>query len=309
MNPSIRQLRAFVAVAKSRSLAEASERIHLSPPALSIAIRKLEESVGGLLFARTTRQLALTPEGEAFLPVAIRLLNDWTEAFVDLNERFLKQRGKVTLAALPTMAAGVLPGVMAEFRERYPQINLGLHDVLADQVTQLVREGRADLGFSVPPAGTDDLIFEPLLTDHFVAVCPLGHSLLELMRVPWARLAEFPFIGINRLSSVRQAIDEVMAEVGESLDILCEVSQIATVGRMVAAGVGIGVLPALSFRQIASEGIDQRPLIEPTVERELGIIMRKRYPLSAAAAALLELVRSTNANRSSTGSGVSHRSR
>ncbi|EPC02324.1 LysR family transcriptional regulator [Litchfieldella anticariensis FP35 = DSM 16096] len=297
MNPSIKQLRAFVAVAHSRSLAEASERIHLSQPALSIAIRKLEETVGGPLFARTTRQLSLTPEGEAFLPVAIRLLNDWTEAFEDLGELFSKQRGKITLAALPTLAAGLLPGIIATFREHHPRINLSLHDVLAEQVNQLVREGRADLGFSVPPFESEDLAFEPLLVDRYVAVCPLGHPLLEQRRVKWEQLTGHPFIGINRLSSSRQDIDRIMAEVGKPLDILCDVSQIATVGRMVAAGIGISVLPALSFRQIAADGIGYRPLVTPTIDRELGIVMRRRHPLSAAASALLEVIRSANATK------------
>lgn len=290
MNPSIKQLKAFVAVAHSRSLAEASERIHLSQPALSIAIRKLEEAVGGPLFARTTRQLSLTPEGEAFLPVALRLLNDWTEAFADLNERFSKQRGKISLAALPTLAAGLLPGLIATFRSQYPRINLSLHDVLAEQVNLMVREGRADLGFSVPPLASDDLVFEPLLADRYVAVCPLGHPLLAQETLAWAQLVGHPFIGINRLSSSRQDIDRVMTEVGEPLDILCEVSQIATVGRMVAAGLGISVLPALSFRQIAADGIAWRPLVAPEIPRELGMILRRRHPLSAAATALRELI-------------------
>ncbi|MBA2780474.1 LysR family transcriptional regulator [Billgrantia kenyensis] len=290
MKPSIKQLRAFVAVAQSSSLAEASERIHLSQPAISIALRKLEEAVGGALFSRTTRQLSLTPEGEAFLPVAVRLLNDWSEAFEDLEERFSKQRGKVTVAALPTLAAGLLPGIIAAFHARYPRINLSLHDVLAEQVSQMVREGRADLGLSVAPHDTEELAFEPVLMDRYVAVCPHGHPLLEHESVAWRQLAGHPFIGINRLSSSRQEIDRIMAEVGEPLEILCDASQIATVGRMVAAGLGISVLPRLSFRQISTQGIEYRPLTAPDVERPLGIVMRHRHPLSAAASALRTLI-------------------
>ncbi|MDQ7727186.1 LysR family transcriptional regulator [Halomonas sp. SpR8] len=290
MNPSIQQLRVFVAVAHSRSLAEASERVHLSQPAISIALRKLEENVGGALFARTTRQLALTPEGEAFLPVAVRLLNDWNEAFEDLNDQFSKQRGKVTVAALPTLAAGLFPGVIKRFHEAYPRINLSLHDVLAEQINQMVREGRADLGLSVPPGDTDDLTFEPVLEDSYVAVCPCGHPLLAQQSVAWAQLAAYPFIGINRLSSSRQDIDRIMQSVGERLDILCDARQIATVGRMVAAGLGISVLPSLSFRQIATDGIEHRPLVEPTIRRELGIILSRRHPPSAATSALRELI-------------------
>jgi LysR family transcriptional regulator, carnitine catabolism transcriptional activator len=290
MNPSIQQLRVFVAVAHSRSLAEASERVHLSQPAISIALRKLEENVGGALFARTTRQLALTPEGEAFLPVAVRLLNDWNEAFEDLNDQFSKQRGKVTVAALPTLAAGLFPRVIKLFHEAYPRINLSLHDVLADQINQMVREGRADLGLSVPPSDADDLTFEPVLEDSYVVVCPCGHPLLARSAVAWSQLAAYPFIGINRLSSSRQDIDRIMQSVGERLDILCDARQIATVGRMVAAGLGISVLPSLSFRQIAADGIEYRPLVEPTIRRELGIILSRRHPPSAATSALRELI-------------------
>ncbi len=291
MNPSIQQLRVFVAVAHSRSLAEASERVHLSQPAISIALRKLEENVGGALFARTTRQLALTPEGEAFLPVAVRLLNDWNEAFEDLNDQFSKQRGKVTVAALPTLAAGLFPRVIKLFHEAYPRINLSLHDVLAEQINQMVREGRADLGLSVPPSDADDLTFEPVLEDSYVAVCPCGHPLLSQSTVAWRQLAAYPFIGINRLSSSRQDIDRIMQSVGERLDILCDARQIATVGRMVAAGLGISVLPSLSFRQIATDGIEHRPLNEPTIRRELGIILSRRHPPSAATSALQQLIR------------------
>ncbi|MGQ7260455.1 LysR substrate-binding domain-containing protein [Vreelandella sp. V005] len=291
MNPSIQQLRVFVAVAHSRSLAEASERVHLSQPAISIALRKLEESVGGALFARTSRQLALTPEGDAFLPVAVRLLNDWNEAFEDLNDQFSKQRGKVTVAALPTLAAGLFPRVIKLFHEAYPRINLSLHDVLAEQINQMVREGRADLGLSVPPSDADDLTFEPVLEDSYVAVCPCGHPLLAQSAVAWSQLAAYPFIGINRLSSSRQDIDHIMQSVGKRLDILCDARQIATVGRMVAAGLGISVLPSLSFRQIATDGIEHRPLVEPTIRRELGIILSRRHPPSAATSALRQLIR------------------
>jgi LysR family transcriptional regulator, carnitine catabolism transcriptional activator len=290
MKPSIRQLSAFVAVAQSRSLAEASERIHLSQPAISIALRKLEESVGGALFSRSTRQLSLTPEGEAFLPVAIRLLNDWMEAFEDLDDLFSKNRGKVTVAALPTLAAGLLPGIIAAFHDRYPRINFALHDVLAEQTNAMVREGRADLGLSVPPLDAEEFLFEPVLEDRYVAVCPSGHPFLAQTQVEWAQLAGHPFIGINRLSSSRKDIDRIMAEVGQPLDVICDASQIATVGRMVAAGVGISVLPKLSFRQIAAHGLDHRPLVSPDVSRPLGIVQRRRHALSSAAVALRGMI-------------------
>lgn len=290
MKPSIQQLQAFVAVAQSHSLSQASERLHRSQPAISIALRNLESQVGGLLFSRDARQLVLTPEGRDFLPVALRLLGDWKDALDDLEATFSKRRGKITVAALPTLAGGLLPGVIADFRSRYPQIKLSLHDVLADEVAALVREERADFGLSVEPQGADDLDFQPIVSDHNVVICPLGHPLLALDRVPWRALMDHPFIGIHRQSSSRQEIDRVMADIGGSLDLQCEAGQLATVGRMVAAGLGISVLPSLSLRLISPVGLDHRVLVSPCLPRRLGILYRRRAPLSAAASALRDML-------------------
>ncbi|KAA0012868.1 LysR family transcriptional regulator [Billgrantia pellis] len=291
MQPSIRQLKAFVAIADLGSFVEASERLHLSQPALSIAIRKLEQAVGGVLFNRSPRGVQLTPEGRVFLPTARRLIGDWEEALGDLGELFNKQRGKVTLAALPTLAAGFLPAVLADYRRRHPNIAISVHDVLANQVDDLVSDQRADIGFSVRPSGSEATRFEPLIDDHFVAVCPVGHPLLAHDEVSWESLLRYPIIAVSRLSSTRQAIEEVLQTLGSEMDLMCEVSQIGTAGRMVAAGLGVSALPSLSFRQISSEGIGWRPLTGPRMPRTLGIITPTRTPLSAAASAMLERVR------------------
>lgn len=291
MQPSIRQLKAFVAIAEHGSFVEASERLHLSQPALSIAIRKLEESVGGVLFNRSPRGVQLTPEGRFFLPTARRLIGDWEDALGDLGELFNKQRGKVTLAALPTLAAGFLPAVLADYRRQYPNIAISVHDVLASQVDELVSDRRADIGFSVCPSRTEATHFEPLVDDHFVAVCPHGHPLLARDKVRWEELLGYPIIAVSRLSSTREAIEGVLKTLEKEMDLMCEVSQIGTAGRMVAAGLGVAALPSLSFRQISSEGVEWRPLTAPHVPRTLGIITPSRTPLSAAARAMLEVVR------------------
>lgn len=291
MDPSIRQLRAFIAITETGSFVEASEQLHMSQPALSISIRKLEDIVGGALFKRTTRGVQLTPEGQIFLPVARRLIGDWQQAFDDLGNLFRKQRGKVTLAALPTLAAGFLPQVLADFRARYPNIAISVNDVLASEIDDLVRERRADIGLSVQPADIASFHFEPLLDDWFVAVCPVGHPLMDQAEVSWEDLLRYPLIELSRLSSTRQAIEKVLEQLSVSMDLFCEVSQIGTAGRMVAAGLGVAALPSLSFNQISGEGLDWRPLSNPSVLRTLGIITPLRTPLSAASNAMLDQIR------------------
>lgn len=291
MQPSMRQIQAFVAVADLGSFIEASQRLHLSQPALSIAIRKLEGSVGGVLFNRSPCGVQLTPEGRHFLPMARRLIGDLDDALGDLEELFNKERGKVTLAALPTLAAGFLPAVLADYRRRYPNIAINVHDVLANQVDDLVSGQRADIGFSVKPGATEAIHFEPLVDDHFVAVCPQGHPLLENETVRWEELIAYPIIALSRLSSTRQAIDDVLQNLSTDMDMMCEVSQIGTAGRMVAAGLGVSALPSLSFKQISAEGLEWRPLTNPYVPRTLGVITPARSSQSAAAKAILEVVK------------------
>ncbi len=116
---TVKQLRAFLAVAQSLSFAQAGERLHLSQPALSLAIKSLEESLGGPLLERTTRSVSLTPEGETLLPLALRLLADWDNTKM-LRQHFTLQLGKVSIAAMPSFAGNLLPLVLKTFRERHP---------------------------------------------------------------------------------------------------------------------------------------------------------------------------------------------
>ena len=112
-----------------------------------------------------------------------------------------------------------------------------------------------------------------------------------MSKVPWQSYCANPIIGVSRLSSTRAAIEGVLKEQRLEMDLMCEVSQIGTAGRMVAAGLGVAALPSLSFRQISAEGIGWRPLIEPYVPRSLGIITPSRALPSAAATAMLETIR------------------
>jgi LysR family carnitine catabolism transcriptional activator len=183
MNVTLKQLRAFVAIAESGSFAEASERVHLSQPALSIAIKNFEDCIGGKLLARSTRKVALTPEGHFFIPVAKRMIADWDEAFTDLNNLFSLQRGKLAIAAMPSYASTELPMLLKTFRDNYPQVNIKVHDVIAEDTVAMVRTGKVELGITFDPGLYDDLIFKPLFTDQFIAVIPIDHPLCSHSKI------------------------------------------------------------------------------------------------------------------------------
>ncbi|KAI3490733.1 hypothetical protein L1887_44895 [Cichorium endivia] len=142
MRMSVKQLRAFLAVAHTLNFAHASERLNLSQPALSLTIKALEDALGGPLLQRSTRKVALTQEGETFLPMARQLLADWDNVEEAMHQCFTLQRGKISVAAMPSFAANVLPEVCCHRAER----------VLAGRQEAPVMGRAADAGFHHPAA-------------------------------------------------------------------------------------------------------------------------------------------------------------
>lgn len=286
MNVTHKQLKAFVAVASTQSFAEACGIVHLSQPALSITIKNLEESVGGKLLVRTTRTLSLTPEGEAFYPVAQRLLADWEEGLEDLKNRFALRRGKVVMGAMPSFACNLLPSALAQFRHQHPSVNVAVNDVVSEEVVEMVRQGRVELGVSFDPGESEDLLFEPLFDDEFVAVFAPSHPLLAASEIAWQALAKEDFILLQRPSSIRALIEQRLQSEGYELTPAFEAHQLATIGRMVATGLGVSVVPALCAPQMRELGAECRPLCKPFIHRRVGVLTRRRYALSVAAQAL-----------------------
>jgi LysR family carnitine catabolism transcriptional activator len=291
MNITFKQIRSFVAVAETSSFAQASELVNLSQPALSISIKNLEDTIGGQLFSRTTRSLVMTPEGKIFFPVAKRLLAEWDNAFDDLNNLFSLNRGNLTLAAMPSFASTVLPSHIKEFHQEYPLVNMKVHDVIAEDTVAMVRSGKAELAISFDPGESDDLMFEPLFTDQFIAALPKGHPLLKQSSISWKRISKLPFIALQRPSSIRNLIDTALLEHDIVLNVAFETNQLATIGQMIATELGVSVMPSLCITQLHAMGVECRPLVAPTVSRRVGIITKRRYPLSSAAQKFKDMIK------------------
>ena len=285
---TIKQLRAFLAVAQTLSFAQACERLHLSQPALSLAIKTLEQSLGGPLLVRTTRSVALTAEGEALLPIATRLLADWDNAEDLLRQHFTLQTGKVVLAAMPSFAANLLPAALKAFRDAHPRVNVAVHDVINEQVIEMVRDGRVELGIGFEPTLLDGLQFTALYTDRFVAVVPADSALARRKTLRWRELLQQPFITLQRPSAVRVLLEDSVAAEHGRLPVAFESHQLVTVGRMVAEGLGVSAVPQLCVEQMQALGACCLPLSGPTVSRRVGILHLEGRQLTSAAQALTE---------------------
>jgi len=289
---STRQLRAFMALAQLRNFTRAAHACHLSQPAFSALVRTLEESVGVRLFDRNTRSVALTPEGRLFEPAARRLLEDAALALTDLADHAERRRGRVHIAALPSLAAGWLPQILAEFHARWPGVELTLSDLLSDPCIDLVRSGQADFALAAGgarPADAGELRLQLLCADRFHLVCRADHPLAREPRLTLRKLAPWPFIHMTRNSSVRQALEAAIHPLG--MNTLLEVEQLATVTGMVEAGLGISVVPELTLYQFRRDTLATRPLPLPESQhRRIYLVQRREGSLSAAAQGACALI-------------------
>lgn len=278
-----RQLKAFTAVAQTLSFARACERLHMSQPAISLAISSLEEALGGRLLTRTTRQVKLTPEGAALLPLALQLLADWDNVRERLKQRFTLQRGHVTIAAIPSFAGNVLPRMLRAFRERFPNVEVSVHDVIQESVVEMVETGRVELGFGFAPEAQNAVAFEALFTDRFMAIVPPDSTLAAATSVRWAQLLNHKFIGLQRPSSMRRLLADKLAAARMELRVELECHQLATVGQFVAAGLGVSAVPSLCEPQVSALGARCLRLSGPSIRMPVGLITRPDQQLSTAA--------------------------
>ncbi len=290
MNVSHKQLVAFVQVAHSTTFAEAAEKSDTAKPALSIAIKKLEQQLGGKLFSRSTRKVQLSPEGEEFLPVALRLLNDWDDAMADMNNLFAMRRGKLTIAAMPSFANSILPQLLQAFHLDWKNINFGILDVVMESVIQLVREGRAELGFTFETEKLDGLEFHSLFEDRFIALIPPQNELSELQSITWEELAKNDFIAMNRGSTVRGWLDDYVTEAGIELNIVLEAGQLSTIGQFVKHQMGVSVVPGICEQQMTDKGLVCLPISDSKLVKSLGMIKVSRKSLSVPAQAFWNAV-------------------
>lgn len=287
MNLSSKHLRAFVALAEEMRFTRAAETCHLSQPAFSALIHSLETGIGARLFDRDTRNVQLTTEGARFLESARRLLDDMDHVLADLDDHVQRRKGRVAIAALPSLAAGWLPAVLAEFRGLYPGIELSLADTLSDQCIDLVRLGKADFAIASGGKNASELETQLLCSDDFHLVCRKDNPLARQKALKPRDLLNHPFVHLSKSSSVRQHLDALLHPL--QMATVLEVEHLATVMGMVRNNVGISVVPALTLFHFEHPSLATRPLKLPGSKRNIYLVTRAGRSLSAAAQALFDL--------------------
>ena len=286
MRENVGDLVAFLAVARAGSFTRAAKELGVSQPALSRTIRLLEEQLGTRLFDRDSRNVRLTSAGEALLPIVERLTADFDHAFTELAQNFAGQRGRVVIGALPSVAAGALPRVIATFLAAHPQVEVIVRDHLSGTLYQQMQDRQVDLAVTTPPSG-DDFHFAPLFDDRLDLIVPAGSALDLAAPACWNVFADHPFIAMAARSSVRELTDVAMSKADVLVRPLYECTQLATVGAMIEAGLGITALPRSCLGMLHMGALASRRLEAPVIERTIGIA----HPVNRTLAPAVEAFR------------------
>lgn len=288
MNLSTRQLRAFLMLADERHFTHAAQRCHLTQPAFSALIRSLEDAAGVRLFDRSTRRVELTVEGQVLEQSARRLLDEFELTFEDLRNHAERRRGRVSIAALPSLAADWIPGLLAQYHRTYPGITLQLHDALLDDCLNMVQRGEVDFAVAAQRPDMSGLECEFLCDDPYFVVCRKDHPLADRPQLTLADLGNWPVIQMTRSSSVRKQLDAILGV--DALPSWLEVEHLATLSGLVRAGLGISLVPAMTLFHFKAAELRIKPLSGTTLTRSLYLVQRKGRALSLAAAPLYDLL-------------------
>jgi DNA-binding transcriptional LysR family regulator len=285
MNVSLRQIRSFVAVARCGSFTLAANSLHVSQPALSVQIHELEKSLGLRLFDRTSRAVNLTPFGRELVPLFKRLLDDLDVILDHVQERAASRHETIRIACVPSIAATVLPKLIADFRRKRPLVDVALKDVVWKRVIAMVRAEEVDLGIAPADVDDDDLNVTKLMEDRMHAVFPRGHPLTRVRRLTLDEVSRYPLVLTGKDSNVRSTIDTAFVARGELAMPVSEVTQAASAVGMVRAGFGVTILPSTSMEIRGDRALSSKPIMDCV--RRVSLLRKRGHPLSAAAKGLV----------------------
>ncbi|RRO13041.1 LysR family transcriptional regulator [Saccharopolyspora rhizosphaerae] len=293
MDLTVQQLRLVLAVHDTGGFTPAAERLHLAQSSTSRAVRDVERKLGITLFQRTTRHLVTTPEGEEFCRVARRVVDSFDAGLNHFHGFLAGTRGRVRVAALPSMAAILLPPVVSAYRAEHPDVELTIEDGMSDDVLAKVRAGAVDLGVTVVAGPLPDLAVHPIATDRMCAVFPPEHRFSAREALTWSELATEPHIAFRPDSSIRQHADRAFAAAEAHPRVVLASRNITAVAGLVAAGLGAAVMPGTVLPLVAFAGLTHVPLVEPETRRRIAVVRDPRRAQAPATQAFARAITTT----------------
>lgn len=296
---NLRDLRYFVALADTKHFGKAAERSYVSQPTLSAQIKKLENYLGVQLIERQPRRVTLTETGAKILPLARRILQESDEIVSLARNEHDPLSGKLKLALIPTIGPYLLPLVTRKLRKQLPALKLMLYEYQTQPLLEKLRSGEIELGILALPVGLDGLESVELYDENFTVAVPNQHPLAKRTGVKLDDLTGETLLLLEDGHCLRdQALDVCnRIDVKENEDY--RATSLETLRQMVAAGLGITLLPELATRGPfgSGQGLTVKSFSKPIPTRTVGAVWRKSTSRTAAIEAVCEVIRTTMSER------------
>lgn len=288
---TLRQIRAFVALAREGSFTRAAETLLLTQPALTNCIRQLEEHIGHSLFDRSTRQVRLNDYGLAFRDPAERILRELDQTLQVLDRMQEGASGGVSLATVPSIASSILPQTLAEFSLRYPTLGISLMEDHSEGVRRKVLEGEAEVGLSGQTDAVSGIDAFALFYDDVGLFCHASHPLANLDRpLRWADLAGCEIFNMGYQNQI-QAVIDVVPELEITLSQTSyKVRNTLSTISLIRSRNALAALPRLSIPQEAQTDIVFKPLHDPVLRRDVFLCKPSSQALTAPCRALIAII-------------------
>jgi DNA-binding transcriptional LysR family regulator len=296
MNVQIGHLRCFLAVAERRHFTRAARELGLAQPSVSAQVRRLESELGSELFHRMKGNVTLTPAGEALLPFARRILTDVDAASSELRESGMQVRGRLSIGATPSLAATLVPPVLARFHSAYPAVDLVLREAGSGDLVTALEEGALDVALVILPVRHDVLETQPLLREELVLALARTHPLAKRRTISVADLRDVPLVMFREGYDLRNATEAACRAAGFAPTFAVEGGEMDGVLRLTAAGLGAAIVPSLVVEPRGP--LHAVRIAQSALTRTIGLAHRRDRRLSRAAQELVETVRALVRDRS-----------
>ena len=288
------QLEYFLEAARQRNFTRAAAHLHLAQAALSEQMRNLEGELGTPLFHRGRRETVLTAAGETLRLHAEALLDRAKAARRAVQDLVGLRGGRLAIGAIPSVSACVLPKAIATFRSLHPLVELALFEGTSEAVAQWVESGRVEFGIVQLPTSGGSFDEHRLFAEPFVLLVPKVHPSAKQRSISLAKLAQESFVFYK--GRARDTALAACRAAGFEPRIACESSELETIRSLVAAGLGVAILPRLATRQNTADCIALR-LRGEVIERQVALINRAGHTASPSASVFRKILTSTAALR------------
>ena len=281
----LHQLRYFVAVADEGSFSRAAAKVRVAQPSLSQQIRKLEAEIGQPLFDRLPRSVVLTEAGRCLIEYARQILASIGDARRCVDELKGKIAGDVAVGAIPTIAPYVLPELVVTFQNHYPDVTLHIVEDVTAGITRRIEAGELDVALASTCQQSPTLRVELLGKEPLLALVPEGHPLAKQTVVSVDDLKSQRFLLLHEMHCLSQQVHHLLESRRLHPQVALAGSQLSTIANMVAAEIGVSIVPQMMVKHHATPGCVSLPFAPPVPERELNVLYNPlRFQSKAAAA-------------------------